>query len=139
MPVHATVAELVAWTGEAAPANAAQLLRSASLLIDRETVTAVYAVNRDTGRATDTAVLDALRDATSAQAATWAALGVDPVKGAADTSGAKVRTSLGSGTIEYDPATVTAARAQAATELAPEAAQILAAAGLLSPRVWAHG
>lgn len=139
MIVHATTDDLAAEPWLFDPPNAAQLLRAASSLIDRETVTAVYGVNSDTGRARDQRILDALRDATCAQAATWVALGVDPLKGGADPSAAVRRKSLGSGTIEYDTATVAAARTQAADSLAPEAAQILASAGLLTPRVWAHG
>jgi hypothetical protein len=137
--VHATAADLAAWTGEAAPAGADRLLRSASLLVDRELLTAVYATDAD-GRAVDLRVLVALRDATCAQAATWAALGIDPVKGPADPGTAPVlRKSLGSGTVEYERTGQAAARQQAATGLAPEAAQILAAAGLLSPAVIPYG
>ena len=136
MLVHATASDLTAWTGTTAPANATALLRSASLLVDEATVTAVYATD-DTGKATDTTVLGALRDATCAQAAAWAALGVDPVAGPAQQGATPVSSkTLGSGSVSYDTSaaasvTVQTARARAVTELADDARRILAAAGLL--------
>lgn len=144
MIVHATPEQLADWTGTAAPANATALLRSASLLVDRETVTAVYATDT-TGRATDDGVLAVLRDATCAQAATWAALGIDPTAGPAGATAAQVISKkIGTASIEYDRnssgATLSgAARAEAVTTLTAEAAQILAAAGLLSGAVWVRG
>ena len=133
MLVYATEADLATWTGAAAPTNAVQLLRIASGLVRRATMTSVYLTDA-TGLPTDAATLQAFQDATCAQAATWAALALDPVKGAAD-DGVKVVTnkSLGSGSISYavSPATVLA-RASAATDLSMEASLILWDAGLLT-------
>jgi hypothetical protein len=144
MIVHATVTDLAAEPWSVTADNAVVLLRLASRLVDQATMTAIYAVD-GTGRATDADVLAVLRDATCAQAAAWATLGIDPIKGRADDSGtaAVASKTIGSGSIAYDRsgAVLTAqARQEAATTLAPEAWQILAAAGLLSPaRVWLHG
>lgn len=145
MIVHATEQQLADWTGTAAPANAALLLRSASLLVDRALVGAVY-VTDDTGIATDADVLQALADATCAQAATWAALGIDPAGGQAGaTSGQVVAKTIGTARIEYDRGSATGrsnagnARADAAVTLTADAVQILANAGLLTTRVWTYG
>ena len=146
MRVYATSAQLAEWTGTASPGNAAQLLRSASLLVDRELLTAVYPT-LDDGSPRDEGTAQVLADAVCAQAATWAALGIDPIKGAADEpqTNKVVRKTLATATIEYDRgssqdrATYAAARQQAAVELAPDAQQILAAAGLLTGQVWLRG
>jgi len=144
--VYATPQQLAEWIGAEPPADAAQLLRSASLLIDRELLTAVYPTTTD-GLPRDEGVAQVLADAVCAQAAAWAALGIDPTKGAADEpqTNKVVRKTLATATIEYDRGssqdrvTYAAARQQAAVDLAPEAQQILASAGLLGGRVWVSG
>ncbi|GMA22282.1 hypothetical protein GCM10025864_44470 [Luteimicrobium album] len=132
--VYATPADLAAWTGTAAPANAVTLLRVASGLVRRATVTAWYATN-DTGAPTDPDVVQAFSDATCAQAATWATLGIDPTTAGVDTgTGGRVVASraLGPANISYAGADDTAARrAQLADDLTPEALGILADAGLV--------
>lgn len=144
MIVHATADDLAADPWSTTADNAVVLLRVATRLVDAALLTAVYDVD-DTGRATDPDVLQALADATCAQASTWAALGIDPVKGAADDNGtaAVASKAMGSASISYDrsAAALTAqARAFAATNLCAEAAAILAAAGLLSAgQVWLRG
>lgn len=143
MIVHATPDELAAEPWQVTAGNAAALLRMASRMVDAATVTAVYAVD-GTGRATDTRVGDALRDATCAQAAAWHALGIDPAKGAAGapTATPVASKAIGSASISYDRsgAQIAAqARADAAGSLAPEAWHILAAAGLTAGRVAVHG
>lgn len=143
MIVHATDGDLAAAPWQLTPDNAGALLRVASRLVDAATVTTVYATDSD-GRATDPRLLAALRDATCAQAAAWAALGIDPTKGPASDPGPAVvaAKSIGSASITYDRsgAQIAAqARAQAATTLAPEAWSILAAAGLLTSRVTVYG
>jgi hypothetical protein len=140
MIVHATVDDLAAEPWGVTADNASVLLRAASRLVDGATVTAVYAVDAD-GRAIDADVLAALRDATCAQAAVWAALGIDPVKGAADDAArTPVRVSLGTGTVEYERAAGAAsAKTEAATTLTAEAVAILRSAGLLTGRVTVYG
>jgi hypothetical protein len=54
--------------------DAARLLARASRLIDRVLLRAVYAVDGD-GAPTDTKIIEALRDATCAQAAWWVETG----------------------------------------------------------------
>ncbi len=67
--VYATPQELAAWLDLTdPPAGASLALRDASLIVDDLLVGAVYATDAD-GRPTDPAVVEALRDATCAQAA----------------------------------------------------------------------
>ncbi len=130
--VYATTDDLATWTGSAPPANGEQLLRSASLLVRRNTVAAVYDVDED-GAPTDADVIDALSQATCAQAAAMAAAGIDPLAGVAGASAAVQATSIGSASVQYAVAADASARRQALLEqLTEEAAMILRDAGLLN-------
>ena len=132
--VYATGPDLAAWTGVAAPANATQLLRSASMLVRSSTIAAVYGVD-DTGLPSDAKIVGAFKDATCAQVASWVVAGVDP-SGAGVSTAAPVRGKrIGSGSVEYDTAvsgSVTAFQAKraAAVTLCPEAYMILQQAGV---------
>ncbi|KRE79950.1 hypothetical protein [Arthrobacter sp. Soil763] len=137
MRVYATPADLQDWIGQdkPLPANAAGLLRSASLLVEAATITAVYDTDAD-GKPTASAVADAFRDATTAQAAMWSAAGIDPAGGGVASSAPVSSKKLGSGAISYDTsvnASVTAfeARRAATTTLCMEAWLILQQVGLV--------
>lgn len=65
--VYATEAEYATWLGSAAPAGSARALRAASGRIDELLIAAVYDTDED-GKPTDSAHIEALRDATCAQA-----------------------------------------------------------------------
>lgn len=67
---HATVADLEAWTGKDAPAEAERLLRRASEIIDWAT-TSAYDADEVTSIAIDLDASVALRDATCAQVEHW--------------------------------------------------------------------
>lgn len=146
MRLYATTEQLAGDPWNSEPDNAGSLLRSASLLIDSFLVQAVYPVD-SFGAPSDSALTATLRDATCAQVVAWVALGINPVKGAADQPAATPIASkgLGSAQISYDRgssqdrATAQSARSDIATGLAPEARQILSAAGLLGSAVWAYG
>lgn len=73
--VYATEAQYVTTTGGAAPDNVAYLLRVASRVVDVLLTAVVYDVDTD-GYPTDTAVADAMADATCAIAAECASTGV---------------------------------------------------------------
>lgn len=130
---YATTEDLAAWLDpEPAPANAGALLRSAAGLIRSSTKMARYATDAD-GYPTDTPVREAFRDATAAQAAYWAGLGIDPAKGAAGVTPLATSKSIGGASITYSIYASTAeARAGAAGVLGPDAFYILEGAGLLS-------
>lgn len=128
---YADATDLATWTGSTAPDNATQLLRTASLVVRKATITAVYATD-STGAPSGTDEIDAFRDATCAQAAAMAANDVDPLAGQAGTSGAVASTSIGSASISFasDTDTATLQRSLLA-DLCSEAAMILRDAGLL--------
>lgn len=135
MLVYATNEDLTAWPVSPLPANAASLLRSASLLIRSTTMTAVYAVDA-TGLPTDPKVLEAFKDATCRQVEFWVAADVDPTNGGAQTKAPVQSKKLGSGMFQYDTsvnASVAAfqARRDAATSLCAEAWLILQQAGIV--------
>lgn len=117
------------------PANIDRLLRSASLLIARNIVTAVYDADSD-GLPTDSDTVAALVEATCTQANAWAAAGVDPTSGAVATDRVIASKSLDGGSVTYDTGlsgsvTLFQAKQAMASQLCPDAAQILAAAGLV--------
>lgn len=124
-PSYATTGDLANWLGHGGPANAVSLLRSASILV-------AAAANRDPYTdVPDTIAARVLRDATTAQAAAWIALGIDPARLGLDVAPVKSR-KIGSGDISYDTTGQDAARQAAATQLAPEARQVLYTGGLLA-------
>jgi len=139
---YATVADLTAdpWSVDPMPSNASRLLASASRLVRRATVTAVYDTDA-LGVATDSTVAGALRDATCAQVVAWITAGVDPAGGGVQLGERLVAAkSLASGSVTYDngaAASVTAmdARAASATRLCPDAVLILAEAGLVGGHI----
>jgi hypothetical protein len=130
--LFATTTDLTAWPGFANPASIDldALVRAASLIVGQATVSAVYDVDDD-GVATGTDEIDALRDATCAQAAALAANSVNPTAGVAGASGAVQASSIGSASVQYAVAADAGAQRQALlTQLTGEAAMILRGAGL---------
>lgn len=67
---YATATDLATWLGAAAPADADRLLARAGLEVDYALKGSVYNVDL-TGMPTDTPVIAALRDASSAQVEWW--------------------------------------------------------------------
>lgn len=121
MSVYATAGELGTWTGQDPPADADRQLQRASEEIDRALLTAVYAVD-STGAATDTLVIDALRDATCAQVEFWTAGDEED-----DVLGPVQGISLGGMQVQYGAGP----NRVAPTSLAPRAWRVLRNAGLL--------
>lgn len=136
MKLYATTEELSAWMApDAAPADAASLLRSASGLIRSETKTARYVTDVD-GYPTDTGIRKAFRDAACAQAKFWADHNINPSLGAAGVAPLAASKSIGGASIQYSTYVSTAeARANAAGTLGPDAWYILADAELLGGHV----
>ena len=153
MLIYATPSDLAAWTGTAVPANATQLLRSASLLVQEATSNAYYDTPPDTSGGqssgsynyyrpdalpSDPAVLAVLNAATCIQAAAWAALGIDPTLAGVVQPTVVSQKHIGTASIVYaDAAAASAAKALAATQLVPEAMRVLLQAHLVSTLVWA--
>ena len=135
-----TDAEVAAYMGTTAPANAAALIRSATRLILRETRQAYYTVDPVTGLATDTQILGALRDATIIQVVVWAQIGYDPLTGGVLTPSVESSTKMLSSTIVFADAAMSAqARADAMKHLVPEAEELLELQNLLIPNPWTFG
>jgi hypothetical protein len=140
--IYATAADLAEWTQQAAPANAAALLRSASLLVREATKSCFYAV--DAGNLpTDADTKQAFNDATCAQAAFWVANGIDPQ---AVLAPPKILNSkaIGSARLSYDTSGAGSlqayqARVEAAQSLCDEAVRILQDAQLQLNGVWVVG
>lgn len=142
--VYATSADFTTWTGNGSPpTNITSLLRSASLLVTEETVTAYYTVD-DTGIPTDATVLQAFTDATCAQAAVWVGLGIDPNLAGLDRAAPIKSSKIGTANVERDTSIVSSAAALASAQaviedLCTDAQRILRQAGLLNTRVWTYG
>jgi hypothetical protein len=132
--------DLASWTGQAAPENATPLLRSATLLVQEATAQAYYATDPVTGLATDAQTKQALNDATCIQAAAWAALGIDPLRGGVAEAGVESSTKIGTAAVAYADAEIAAQAEYAAlTGLVPEAMRKLMANNLIVPQAWAFG
>ena len=130
MLTYATPEQFAIWSRADAPENAPELLRSASVLVRRATMTARYAVNGD-DLPVDAKKAQAMADATCSQVGTWLALAIDPAKGAASPSNTVSAKSIGSASVQYAVYAATAqAHADAAEQLSQEAWFILADAGL---------
>ena len=144
MLVYATADDLTTWGLTPTPANAASLLRSASLLVRRATLTTRYAADT-AGAPTEPVTIEAFRDATCAQVAAWAAADIDPTAGGVQLQAAPTKAkALGTARVEYDTAaaasvTAMTARTQAATQLCQEAVLILADAGLVTAATGTRG
>lgn len=136
--IYATSTDLATWTGTTAPANADQLLRSASLLVREATACDFYPVD-DNGMPTAAATAQAMNDAACCHAALWAALGVNPLAGAAQAR-IQASKSIGSASISYaDAAAAAEAAAESLRALCPEARRILRIASLGSTAAWIIG
>jgi len=128
--IYATPQQLAAWVGADIPPSTPYLLRSASILVGRATLTAWYDVDPE-GMPTDPGLVAAFADATCSQVGTWIALSIDPATAGADPGRTVASKKIGSAQIDYAVYQATAqARADRATSLSPEAALILAGAGL---------
>lgn len=137
--IYATPENLAEWTGTEAPVNAASLLRHASTLVESATVNAIYPTDVD-GYATGDATAVAFLEATAAQAAFWAANGLDPAGGSLAEMGKGHATSksIKGASVGYSVTLVEAnnlARQQALRGLCEEAWSILSNAGLITAAV----
>jgi hypothetical protein len=138
--MYAQPADLAAYTGNAAPANATALLRSATNLVLDATNQAYYSVDLTTGLPTDAQILAALQKATLIQAAAWAAINYDPLTGGVHTPAVLLATKAGSASDTFADANLAAqARAEALKGLVPEAERVLRYNNLLIPNTWVFG
>lgn len=143
--LYATANDYQDWTQNTdAPVNIAALLRSASLQVADATVAAYYLVDDATSLPTDSTLVEALRDATTAQVAALVALDADPNLGGLDSKAPTRGKGIGSARIDYDTtaqssAAALSARQAAVRTLCPDAVRILRTAGLLANHPWTWG
>lgn len=124
LAVYAQSSDLETWTGSTAPANATQLLRSASIRV-------ALAANRNPyGDVPNADEAQPLKDATTATVATWIALGINPDAAGLDKLPAKAVKIL-TADVQLDTAGALTVQQQAAAMVGPEARAILQLAGLL--------
>lgn len=131
MLVYATVGDLTPEWVNTAPADAARLIRYASILVGRETMLALYDTDAS-GMPTETVVLNAFRAATCAQVAAWMGAGIDPAAGPAGQSSEVAAESVGGDSVTYVTTGAAERVSAAVAELAPAARDLLALAGLLA-------
>lgn len=124
--VYATPDDYATFTGVDPGTATTALLRRCSADIDRYTLTAHY-LRDDTGYPTDPAIIEALKDATCAQAAWYLETSDGDATGAA---GQYDSVSIGSVSMSKRSGSDTTATPASSRE-SPEAIQILANAGLL--------
>ena len=137
--IYATPEDLTDWTGKPAPANATSLLRSASVLVEDATLTAIYTVDRD-GKPTQPAIRQAFLEATCEQAGFWADNDLDPAKGARSTQAQRLVTTkaISGASISYDAndaARTKQAKIDALDQLNANALRILRNAQLVTTAV----
>lgn len=150
-PIYATPDELAKYItgdpGATAGANAALYtlrIRSASRLVTKATETATYSTDGDL-LPTDTLKRDAMREATCEHASAWITSGIDPAAGTAQLSRVVESKSLsgpgGTASVKYASDAGASHRTLLAEgqELVPAAWDILAAQGLVTPRVSVTG
>jgi hypothetical protein len=125
--VFATVPEYEVYTGTTAPANAERLLARASRLVSAATKAAIYDTD-PAGYPSDTDVRAAFRDATCAQVDVWAKRDA-AASGDVSDPAASPWTSISAGGLSFSRQSAPVATADD-TALTPEAAEILAEAGL---------
>lgn len=129
-PVYATEAEYATWLGTTAPAGSARALRAASGRIDELLITAVYDTTAE-GMPTDADVVEALMEATCAQADYQRAIGDANSTGAA---GQWSSVSIGSASLSRGQAAGGGTASPA--KYSSEAYGILQRAGLIPNEAW---
>lgn len=129
MPVYATSVEYAAWLGTAAPAGATRALRAASGRVDEMLIASVYPVNAS-GAPTEAAHIEALRDATCAQADYARAIGDQYSTGGQQWASVKI------GTAALTRGTGSGGGTTAASKYSSEAFGILQRAGLVNQEAW---
>lgn len=129
MIVYATADDLLdGWLGEV-PADAAALLRQASLLVANAAKFDEYDVDGD-GMPTNAKIRAAFRDATCQQVASWKAAKVDPLAGVVGQAKGIASQSVDGASVSYTNLATREDVVRATTELCAPALMILQLEGL---------
>lgn len=129
MIVYATSAEFAA-AYPSVPAATDVLLKQASLMVRRGTLTAVYATDA-LGLPTDPDTREQFRAATLAQVAYWNKAGIDPISGTLPEAAAVKSVSSGGQSVSFDSSAEQAQQKSSLTSLVPAASAFLL--GLAAP------
>lgn len=144
MIVYATVDDLAAWaagsTIDPACGDSVGALRSASIDV-ADAIAGDYYATDTGGLPTDTVALQAVKDATCAQALARLSLKISSDVGGVVTTGTLTGVGIGTARKQFADATAAAAArsAVAGGQLVPDALRILRRAGLASTVVWSLG
>lgn len=133
MRVYATEQDVQEWSEDTSPVATAAL-RRASSLVEYATRLDRYEVDTD-GYPTETAVKNAMQNATCAQVAFWSAAGIDPTAGAVGQTARLSSQSVPAGSVSYQGVLGAAELGTAATSLCDEAYTIIYNAGLMRAQV----
>ncbi len=137
--VYASPTDLAAWTGTAAPSNAINLLRTASLAVREATELCYYPVDVN-NLPSDATQKQAFNDATCCQAAALIALSVDPLAGGVIQEGVESQSRMGTAGFTFADAQYAAdAKQQALNGLVTDAQRILRDAGIAPTVPWIVG
>jgi len=129
--VYATPDDLHDWTQQPPPANAAVLLREASILVADAIGGDLYDV-ASTGLPAQSRQRDAVRDATCAQAGYWAVNSIDPAKGRAGMELVVTSSGIDGASVSTNAVDLEQAKADSLDALTPSAYRILRQAGMAS-------
>lgn len=136
----ATQGQLSAWIQDVAPLNAQVLLREASSLVLDATLMAYYDADPTTGLPTDQQIIQAMQDATCIQAATWNAIGYNPLLGGVIIPNVASATKIDTASVTYaDAALAAQSQADAVNALCPAAIRRLQLNNLIVPTPWTYG
>lgn len=137
-PIYATAGDYSTWSGDATVPSAALLARASSV-VDEVLIGAVYAVD-SAEQPTDSAAIEALRDATCAQVQWFIDQGDTAGIGAGGELANVTSASILSASYTIDKgAAATAARTLSGVQIAPGVLSVLRAAALLPVSVYVSG
>lgn len=131
--MYATSGDVERWIGAPPPEKAEALIRRASVMVGVATRMARYATT-PAGMPVDPDIVDALRDATTAQVAAWHTAGIDATS--EEVTARVAKTSLDGASLDYDTRAADEKTLALRTTLCDEARDILDLAGLLGGHPW---
>ena len=134
MLILATTDELTTWMEAPAPDNATVLLREASGLVSDACKCDIYDTQSN-GKPSDPDLVEAMMEATCAQAEAWAAAEMDPTKGPGGQAPRLTTSAQDGSSLSFDTYLTAPDRNDWVKYIAPSALRTLRLAGLASGQV----
>ena len=134
MLILATTDELTTWMEAPAPDNATVLLREASGLVSDACKCDIYDTQSN-GKPSDPDLVEAMMEATCAQAEAWASAEMDPTKGPGGQAPRLTTSAIDGASLSYDTYLTAPDRNDWVKYIAPNALRVLRLAGLASGQV----